>query len=350
MTSVTARPPFDPELEAALLAHRELVVTSLSPDEIETLRRRASPPDAAALTGDGEFVMSVHRAPGLAGAPDVTIVLLRPTSIPGPVPLIYHLHGGGLVTGTAYDDVPPVLQLAAQTGCAVASAEYRLAPEAPYPAAVEDSYAGLVWLADTAAKLGIDPEHVVVEGVSAGGGLAAATALLARDRGGPRLAGQMLICPMLDDRNDSASAIQMAGHGAWDRSANATAWGAYLPDRAGGPDVPICAAPARATDLSGLPPTFIDVGSAETFRDESVAYATRLWLCGGKAELHVWPGGFHGFDFLAPEAAMSQDARAARARWLTRLLVRAGDRRARAHDLASALPGRPGASSRWRRH
>jgi len=321
MTWTGRRPPFDPAVEAALRDERNQVVTSLSPDEIGPLRRRAVPPDERAVTRDGEFARSVHRAAGPPGAPAVPLVLLRPTGIPGPWPLLFHLHGGGLVTGTAHDDVPPVVELAAHTGCAVASVEYRLAPEAPYPAAVEDSYAGLVWLVDNAEALGLDADRVVVEGVSAGGGLAAATALLARERGGPRLAGQMLICPMLDDRNDSASARQMAGVGSWDRSANATGWRAYLAERAGGPDVPADAAPARASNLSGLPATFIDVGSAETFRDEAVAYASRIWLSGGRAELHVWPGGAHAFDYLVPEAVMSRDVRAARLRWLTRLLA-----------------------------
>jgi len=321
MTWTGLRPPFDPAVEAALNDQRNQVVTSLSPDGIQQLRQRSVPPDERAVTRDGEFARSMQHVAGTPGSPAVPLVLLRPTRIPGPWPLLYHLHGGGLVTGTAHDDVPPVVELAAQTGCAVASVEYRLAPEAPYPAAVEDSYAGLVWLVRNAEALGLDADRFIVEGVSAGGGLAAATALLARERCGPRLAGQMLLGPMLDDRNDSASARQMAGLGSWDRSANATGWRAYLAERAGGPDVPADAAPARATDLSGLPPTFVDVGSAETFRDEAVDYASRIWLAGGRAELHVWPGGAHAFDYLVPEAVMSRDARAARLRWLTRLLA-----------------------------
>ncbi|KDA06848.1 esterase [Microbacterium sp. CH12i] len=155
--------------------------------------------------------------------------------------------------------------------------------------------------------------------MSAGGGLAAGVAVLARDRQGPRMLGQMLICPMLDDRNDSDSGHQMTGQGAWDRTANETGWNLYLGDIQRD-EVPIYASPARADDLSGLPPTFIDVGSAETFRDENIAYASRIWACGGDAELHLWPGGVHGFDALAPDAALSHDARQARVRWLTRLL------------------------------
>nr|WP_149203152.1 alpha/beta hydrolase [Actinotalea subterranea] len=325
MTAMTTPPPFDPQLAIALRDEHERVVTSLSPDEIPALRARAEHPDAEVLTLGGRLTLRALTVPGPAGAPDVPVVLVRPTDATGPVPLILHLHGGGMVTGNAREDMVPVTELAVAAGCAVASVEYRLAPEHPYPAAVEDAYAALVWLTRHAEDLGLDAGCVVVEGMSAGGGLAAAAALLARDRGGPALAGQMLLCPMLDDRNDSASGTQMVGLGVWDRTANETGWAAYLGGRAGGPDVPPYAAPARATDLTGLPPAFIDVGSAETFRDEDVSYAARLWACGGVAELHVWPGGFHGFDNLAPTAELSQEARAARARWLRRILSRQAD-------------------------
>jgi acetyl esterase/lipase len=203
----------------------------------------------------------------------------------------------------------------------VVSVEYRLAPEHPHPAPVEDCYAGLVWTAEHAGELGIDPERIVVVGASAGGGLAAAAVLMARDRGGPALAGQMLFCPMLDDRNDTVSVRQMVGLGVWDRTANETGWTALLGDARGGPDVSPHAAPARATDLSGLPPTFIDVGTAESFRDEDIAYASSIWRAGGVAELHVWPGGFHGYYQLAPHTQLSRETMAARLAWLRRLLA-----------------------------
>ena len=214
-----------------------------------------------------------------------------------------------------------MLTWAEDLGLAVVSVEYRLAPETPHPGPIEDVYAGLAWTAAHADELGIDAARIVIAGGSAGGGLTAALALLARDRGGPALLGQMPLYPMLDDRNDTVSARQMAGIGVWDRTANDTGWTALLGDARGGPDVSPYAAPARATDLSGLPPAFIDVGSAETFRDEAVAYASRMWAAGGTAELHVWPGAFHGFDALAPHAQVSQEAKAARLRWLRRLLA-----------------------------
>ena len=141
--------------------------------------------------------------------------------------------------------------------------------------------------------------------------------------GGPGIAGKLLLSPMLDDRNDSPSARQMRGFGIWDARSNETGWNALLGEAVrGGPEVSPYAAPARAEDLSGLPPTFIDVGSAKTFRDEDVAFASRLWQAGGRGELHVWPGGFHGFDVVAPSAAISKGAIATRTAWLHRQLGR----------------------------
>lgn len=200
------------------------------------------------------------------------------------------------------------------------SVEYRLAPENPHPAPVEDCYAGLRWIAERGAEIGMDTDRLVVAGGSAGGGLAAGVALMCRDRGGPQLRGQLLQCPMLDDRNDTPSAHQMRGRGVWDQSANRVGWTALLGAARGGPDVSPYAAPARAGDLSGLPPAFIDVGSAETFRDEDVDYAGRIWRAGGAAELHVWPGGFHGFAMMAPDAALSRAAGDAQVGWLRRVL------------------------------
>ncbi|KUL35433.1 esterase [Streptomyces sp. NRRL F-4489] len=263
-----------------------------------------------------------------AAAPDereVTLVCARPAGLAGPLPVLYYLHGGGLVMGNAWSVLPRLLrEWALPLPLAVVSVEYPLAPQAQYPIPLEDCYAGLVWLAAHATGLGLDADRVILGGKSAGGGLAAALALLTRDRGGPVPIGQLLLCPMLDDRNTTLSSHQMAGRDTWDRTSNATAWQAALGDRRGTPDLPPYAAPARATDLSGLPPAYLDVGSAETFRDETVAYANALWQAGGQAELHVWPGACHGFDTLAPQAAVSRDARDARTRWLRRLIDRPG--------------------------
>ncbi|MFD0476450.1 alpha/beta hydrolase fold domain-containing protein [Nonomuraea thailandensis] len=166
----------------------------------------------------------------------------------------------------------------------------------------------------------MDPGRVVVAGASAGGGLAAGVTLMARDRGTPPIAAQVLICPMLDHRNTTTSSRQYAGEpGVWTRESNEFAWNAMLGGLYGD-GVPGYVSPATAEDLSGLPTTYIDAGSAEVFRDEDVEYATRIWGAGGQAELHVWAGGFHGFDALFPRAALSAAARETRTGWLARTL------------------------------
>ncbi|GAA4810189.1 alpha/beta hydrolase [Streptomyces ziwulingensis] len=320
-------PPFDPELAAALEQVPDGMGPGLAPGDIVPARRAMAPFGELDPTDDAEFARYEavdRRVPGPPGAPEVSLLVCRPTAPPatGPRPVLYHVHGGGMVLGTNRAGVDAPLEWARELDAVVVSVEYRLAPEHPHPAPAEDVYAGLRWTAAHAAEFDADPDRIVLVGASAGGGLCAGLALLTRDRGGPRPLGQVLMYPMLDDRNDSPSAHQMAGLGTWDRSANDTAWTALLGDRRGGPDVSPYAAPARAGDLAGLPPAFLDVGSAETFRDEVVAYASRIWRAGGVAELHVWPGGFHGFDALAPEAAVSRAARAARLDWLRRLLAR----------------------------
>ncbi|MFJ7074040.1 alpha/beta hydrolase [Streptomyces sp. NPDC098781] len=319
-------PPFDPELAAALELIKDVVSPGLTMDGIADVRRGAGIQLLAELdlTLDGFFEVEDRTVPGPPGAPEISLLVCRPVAPVDAVarPVIYHVHGGGLILGNNRVGVDAPLAWARELDAVVVSVEYRLAPEHPYPAQIEDVYAGLEWTARHAAELGGDPARIVVAGASAGGGLSAALALLARDRKGPELLGQMLMCPMLDDRNDSPSTHQMTGLGVWDRTANETGWTALLGERRGGADVPGYAAPARAEDLTGLPPAFLDVGSAETFRDEVVAYASRLWQAGGVAELHVWPGGFHGFDGFAPQAAVSQACRAAHLGWLRRLLSR----------------------------
>ncbi|MCX4855011.1 alpha/beta hydrolase [Streptomyces canus] len=318
-------PPFDPELSAALDLIKDVISPGLTVDEIDVVRQGSGIEMLADLdlTLDGFFEVEDRSVPGPSGAPEVSLLICRPagTASAGTGrPVIYHVHGGGMILGNNRVGVDGPLAWAKELDAVVVSVEYRLAPEHPHPAPVEDVYAGLVWTSEHAEELGGDPERIVIAGASAGGGLSAALALLTRDRKGPRPLGQLLMCPMLDDRNDSPSTYQMAGLGVWDRTANETGWTALLGELRGGPDVPAYAAPARAEDLSGLPPAFLDVGSAETFRDEVVAYASRIWQAGGVAELHVWPGGFHGFDGFAPQAALSQAARAAHVGWLRRLL------------------------------
>jgi acetyl esterase/lipase len=320
-TAVGPAPPFEPERAADLATHLAGSTLTVTPDLIPMLRDYGPPPPTDHdLARNGTFTVMARAVTGPEGQPEVPLVLCLPARASGSVPAVYFIHGGGMFSGDARSQLPMVLGWAEELGLAVVSVEYRLAPETPHPGPVEDCYAGLVWTSAHADELSVDPARIVVAGASAGGGLAAAVALLARDRSGPALAGQLLLCPMLDDRNNTHSARQMAGIDVWDRTANETGWTALLGDARGGPDVSPYAAPARAAHLSGLPPTYIEVGSAETLRDEGVAYAGRIWQAGGIAELHVWPGGFHGFWNMAPKARMSRDAFASQIRWLRRLL------------------------------
>jgi acetyl esterase/lipase len=317
-------PPFDPELRPALDALAANGRPAYTLDNIPLIRQ-APPlvplPTDEELRRDGVFEVSTRPVPGPAGAPGISLLICRPTAATAPVAGVYYIHGGGMIFGESRSGgFAGILDHAAELGLAIVSVDYRLAPETQHPGPVEDCYAGLTWTAEHAGELGIDPGRLIVGGVSAGGGLAAAVALLARDRGGPALTAQLLICPMLDDRNQTPSSYQMAGLGVWDRTANDVGWTALLGEARGGPDVSPYAAPARATDLSGLPPAFVDVGSAETFRDEDVAYATRIWQAGGQAELHVWPGGSHAFAGMVPGAALSRAAVAAQRTWLRRIL------------------------------
>ncbi|WP_329386291.1 alpha/beta hydrolase fold domain-containing protein [Streptomyces sp. NBC_01716] len=323
-------PPFDAELGAALSA-KGLGASSarvpLTADNLVARQERdaaARPrPTLSDLRAEGSFEVEELRVPGRRGEPDVTLVSARPAGLTGPLPLLYYLHGGGMVMGNAWSVLPRLLvDWALPLGLAVISVEYRLAPRSRYPAQLEDCYSGLVWAVENAHALGVDAQRVIIGGKSAGGGLAAALALLVRDRGGPEPIGQLLLCPMLDDRGTTFSSHQLNGIGTGDRVSSATMWQALLGDAYGTADVPPYAAPARATDLSGLPPAYLDVGSAEMFRDEDIAYANAIWQAGGQAELHVWPGAFHGFDTFAPQAALSLDARDTRLRWLRRVLRR----------------------------
>jgi acetyl esterase/lipase len=317
-----SHPPIDAELAAVLAEFGPDASDPLLMDEIPAAREARVPLRLTDddLRRDGAIEFRELTAPGPASAPDISLLVCKPAGLTTTAPGVYHIHGGGMVVGENRTGMVPMLHWIAQAGVVVVSVEYRLAPEHPHPAPVEDCYAGLVWTAAHAAELGIDPDRLLIAGSSAGGGLSAAVALMARDRQGPALIGQMLGCAMLDDRNQTPSSHELDREGLWDRTSNLTGWRALLGEAQGGPDVSPYAAPARATDLSGLPPAYLDVGSVETFRDEVVDYAVRIWRAGGVAELHVWPGGYHGFENLVPSAALSVAARQTRLDWLRRLL------------------------------
>ncbi len=319
--------PFDPDhlpFDRALLPtyQQKAGGTPLGPDTYLGPRQwdiEVTPPLDDVIAGR-DIVWEDVVVPGPPGEPDVTLVVIRPRGGARTPAAVYYTHGGGMYMGTRFLFLDALVDMVDRYGIVVASVEYRLAPEHPDPAPVEDCYAGLVWLSAHATELGVDPERIVVLGGSAGGGLAAGVALLARDRGGPHLAGQALYCPMIDDRDQTVSTLQHEKIWGWNRDANRWGWRFLLGDRVGGPDVSPYAAPSRMLDLSGLPPAFIDVGASEVFRDEAVDYASRLWATGGQAELHVWAGAYHGFTTDVPGSVICDAARAVRDSWLVRIL------------------------------
>ncbi|WP_410662192.1 alpha/beta hydrolase [Amycolatopsis sp. lyj-84] len=304
---------FDPELAEALVG-----VPSgppLSAESLAGMRQAMAEMNlsCAEAIGDRDLVWEDRTVPGT----DVVVTVVKPRNAQG-APGFYNIHGGGMVLDNRFADLPRMVALVEEFGFVAVTVDYRLAPEHPHPAPIEDCYAGLTWMVENAAELGFDPARLIVGGGSAGGGLSAGIALLARDRGGPALAGQLLLCPMIDSRNDSASTKEFAERGVWSREANEFGWRSLL----NGQTSPY-AVPSTATDLTGLPPAFIEVGAAEIFRDEDVDYARRLWRAGVPTELHVWAGAYHGFDRFAPDSEVARAARATRASWLRRTIGRA---------------------------
>jgi acetyl esterase/lipase len=262
--------------------------------------------------------------PGPAGAPDVDVIIYRPKTATGPLPCIFHIHGGGYVGGAAGEMEFLHRPLARDLGCMIISVEYRLAPETRFPGAVEDCYAALAWVNANAADLGVDIARMGVMGESAGGGLAAALALLVRDRGAYAFAFQTLIYPMLDDRTCvAAEPHPWVGEYIWTPHNNHFGWSCLLGVEPGSEGVSPYAAAARAESLEGLPPAFIMTGALDLFLEEDLEYARRLMRAGVPVELHVYPGGFHAFDLL-PGAAVSEQARRDTIAALKRALFPAG--------------------------
>ncbi|HWE55292.1 MAG TPA: alpha/beta hydrolase [Acidimicrobiales bacterium] len=260
-----------------------------------------------------------HTIPGPPGDPDIIVRVHTPKGLTGPAPCIYSIHGGGYVLGSREMDDIRFDVLSTRLGAIGVSVEYRLAPETPYPGPLEDCYAGLQWVHRHAEELRIDRARIGISGASAGGGLAAALALLARDRGELPVSFQLLAYPMIDDRQTTPSSGWDVP--IWNPGSNTFGWQAYLGDRYGSADIPYTAAPARATDLSGLPPALVFVGTLDGFCDEDVDYATRLWQAGVPTELHVYPGAPHGFDAFADGSELARRCHRHVQEWLTTALT-----------------------------
>ncbi len=247
-----------------------------------------------------------YMVPGLDGTPDVRVRHYRPAGQPGVVPCLYWIHGGGHVLGQIEQDDPVMDHIVETVGCGVVSVDWRRAPEHPFPAPMDDCYAGLSWTHRNAAELDLDPDRIAIGGASSGGGSAAGLALLARDRGEIPVCFQLLVYPMLDDRNVTPASLGCTEPRVWNRASNLIGWRCYVGDAAGTDEVSPYAAPTRATDLTGLPPAYLPVGDLDLFIDEDIEYAQRLQQADVPTELHVYPGGIHGFDLLAPGSGLAQ--------------------------------------------
>lgn len=296
----------DPQLQAAL-AVMPALGSSLTEDIalhrtafLEMARAHAQPP-LESITIENRYI------PGPEGAPEVFVRIYTPKQRPATLPGVLWIHGGGFIIGHPVMDDDLCQRFVNEAECIIVSVDWRLAPENPFPAGVEDCYAALQWMVASAAELGIDPDHVAVAGASAGGGVTAAVALLARDRGGPKLAFQMPLCACLDDRHTTPSSYEVTDPRLWNRGISLAAWKLYLAGETSGKVSPY-AAPSRATDLSSLPPAYMCIGEVDLMRDENIEYATRLMQAGANTELHIYPGAFHGFEQFASTAAISQRA------------------------------------------
>ena len=260
----------------------------------------------AGIQRSQNVVYSDHQAPGLNGAPQVRVRLYRPADQPGQLPCLYWIHGGGHVLGQIEQDDLMMEHIVEAVGCAAVSVEWRRPPEHPFPAPMDDCYAGLTWAHANAAELGLDPGRIAVGGASSGGGSAAGLALLARDRGEVPVCFQLLVYPMLDDRNVTPASRAVTEPKVWNRQSNLIGWKSYVGDAVGTDQVSPYAAPTRADSLAGLPPAYLPVGDLDLFIDEDIEYAQRLQQADVPAELHVYPGGIHGFDLLAPASRLAQ--------------------------------------------
>lgn len=302
MSASPSRHLVDPELLPLLDAYPTLRLDAAVLAELRRIEAENVPP----VEEDSVIVEQVE-ADGRTGAPPVPLRIYLPDAqVARPLGCIYHIHGGGYVGGSARQFEFYVRPIARELGCAIVSVDYRLAPENPHPAPVEDCYAGLAWLFAQAGELGIDPRRIGVMGESAGGGLAAALALLARDRGEYRLAFQSLTYPMIDDRTCARETWPHLGEFVWTRHNNHFGWSSLLGHEPGGEAVSPYAVAARAKDLGGLPPTYLDVGALDLFLQENMEYARRLMEAGVPVEFHVWPGAFHGFELGGGTAAASR--------------------------------------------
>jgi len=303
----------DPDLAAALAAFPEGLDPADHIGDMNVVRMLRSTADILAATGgsiptDERVAVEDRTIPGPADAPDLSVRVYTPRALVTPGPGVVFFHGGAFILGDVYTEELRCLRYAADGGCVVVSVGYRLAPEDPFPAATDDGDAALRWSAAHAGELGIDPARLAVAGSSAGGALAAATALRARDHGGPALAFQLLNYPVIDDRLATPSMRSFAAAPLWTSGASALMWDYYLGPAADRGAVSPYAAPGRAEDLAGLPPALVVTAELDPLRDEGLDYGRRLLEAGVPTELHCYTGACHGFDIIAATSPIGRRA------------------------------------------
>jgi acetyl esterase/lipase len=286
--------PFDPELAAALALQPMQSIEDL--EAARALHRTLLASSEEEIEGIEELEIEDRVVPAGAHGPEVRVRVYTPLGFQRPLPGVLYIHSGGFVLGSIEGEHARAASLALSVGAVLFSVEYRLAPEHPYPAALDDCYAALCWIAAGASELGIDPDRVAVAGSSSGACLAAALALLARDRRGPHLCFQLLNAPVLDDRLETPSMTAFTDTPVWDRQSAFVSWRHYL--GAERDDVPYYAAPARADDLTGLPPAYIATSEFDPLRDEGILYGLRLLQAGVAAEIHNFAGAYHGSEVV----------------------------------------------------
>ncbi|KQO10677.1 alpha/beta hydrolase [Paenibacillus sp. Leaf72] len=299
------------DLESRVLPELRPILTQFPGFQLEgNLELSRSYLSSSPIEGSTHVRTTSRMIPSAEG--EVRVKIYEPserTETDAKLPAMLWIHGGGYVLGNPDMDDALCERFVQAANCVVVSVDYRLAPEHPYPTAINDCYTSLTWMTGEAESLGIDLNRIAIAGASGGGGLTAALALMARDKGGPALIFQMPLYPMIDDRNVTASSYEITADNAiWNRTNNLEAWNMYLGKHTEDSELSPYAVPSRAESLAGLPPTYTCIGQLDLFRDETIEYVIRLAQAGVDVEFHMYPGTFHSFEMMVPQAEVSQRA------------------------------------------